>query len=145
MVKFPIFPRYYKNKNKNKNHWNNKKGTHLSKVIIINLPRMKKSNQNIGWVISNGLLNFAHIFCHTCKTHGYGLLSCNVLVLCVWNFGILDESCLRNERSIEWMECDSNLLCYGLFWNPKNYNYFKCPFKHLKKLLKTLWYFLYVL
>ncbi len=31
-----------------KNHQNNKKGTHLSKAIIINLPRMKKSNQNCG-------------------------------------------------------------------------------------------------
>ncbi len=42
----------YKKKNKKqktkKNHQNNKKGTHLSKAIIINLPRMKKSNQNCG-------------------------------------------------------------------------------------------------
>jgi hypothetical protein len=46
--------------------------------------------------INNELLNFSHIFCHTCKTHGYGVLFYNVLVLCVWNFGILDESCLKN-------------------------------------------------
>jgi hypothetical protein len=71
------------------------KGTHLSKAIIINLPRMTKSNQNCGQSISNGLLNFAHTFCHTCKTHGYGHLFYNVLLLCVWNFGILDESCLK--------------------------------------------------
>jgi hypothetical protein len=57
---------------------------------------MKKSNQNCGLPISNGLLNFAHIFSHTYKTHGYGLLSYNVLILCVWNFGIFDESSLRN-------------------------------------------------
>jgi hypothetical protein len=30
------------------------------------------------------------------KTHKYGLLSYNVLVLCVWNFGILDELCFKN-------------------------------------------------
>jgi hypothetical protein len=34
---------------------------------------MKKSNQNCEWLTSNRLLNFAHIFCHVCKTHGYGL------------------------------------------------------------------------
>jgi hypothetical protein len=50
-----------------------------------------------------------------CKTHGYGLLSYNVLVLSVWNFGILNELCLKYYRSIEWIECDFNLLCYGLF------------------------------
>jgi len=40
----------YKNKKQKtkKNHQNNKKGTHLSKAIIINPPRMKKSNQNCG-------------------------------------------------------------------------------------------------
>jgi hypothetical protein len=54
-----------------------------------------------------------------CKTHGYGLLSYNVLILYVWHFGILDELCLRNQRPIEWMECDFNLLCYGLFKIPK--------------------------
>jgi hypothetical protein len=57
---------------------------------------MKKSNQNHGYPISNGLLNFAHTFCHTCKTHGYGFLSYNVLILCVWNFDILDELCFKN-------------------------------------------------
>jgi hypothetical protein len=31
-----------------------------------------------------------------CKTHEYGLLSYNVLVLCVWNFEILDELCLKH-------------------------------------------------
>jgi len=30
------------------------------------------------------------------KTHGYEFLSYDVLVLCVWNFGILDELCLKN-------------------------------------------------
>jgi len=34
-------------------------------------------------------------FCHTCKIHGYGLLVYNVLVLCVWNFGIFDELCFK--------------------------------------------------
>ncbi len=33
--------------------------------------------------MSNGLLNFAHTFCHTYKTHGYEFLSYNVLVLYV--------------------------------------------------------------
>ncbi len=43
------------------------------------------------------------IFCHTCKTHGYGFLSYNVLVLYVSNFGILDELCLRTKDSLdEW-------------------------------------------
>ncbi len=36
---------------------------------------MKKSIQNHGQPISNGILNFAHIFCQTCKfmdsTYGY--------------------------------------------------------------------------
>jgi hypothetical protein len=58
-------------------------------------------------------------FCHTCKTQGYGLLIYNLLILCVWNFGTLDELCLKNWRSIEWMEYDFNLLCYGLFKIPK--------------------------
>jgi hypothetical protein len=58
---------------------------------------MKKSNQNRGYPISNGLnSNFAHIFCHTFKIHGYEFLFYNVLALCVWNFGILDELCLKN-------------------------------------------------
>jgi hypothetical protein len=57
---------------------------------------MKKSNQNCGQPISNGFFYCAHIFCHTCNTHGYGLLFYNVLVLCVWKFGILDELYLRN-------------------------------------------------
>jgi hypothetical protein len=56
---------------------------------------MKKLNQNCGYPISNGLLNFAHAFCHTYKIHGYGLLSYNMLILYVWNFGILNELCLR--------------------------------------------------
>jgi hypothetical protein len=43
------------------------KRTHISKAIIINLSKMKKSNQNHGQPISNGLLNFAHSFWHTCK------------------------------------------------------------------------------
>jgi hypothetical protein len=50
---------------------------------------MNKSNQNHGQPISDELLNFAHIFCHTCKIHGYGLLSYNVLISCGWSFGIL--------------------------------------------------------
>jgi pimeloyl-CoA synthetase len=58
-----------------------KNGTHLSKAIIINLSKMKKINQNSGQSISNGLLNFAHIFGHTCKTHGYGLLFYSVSIL----------------------------------------------------------------
>jgi len=92
MAVFLIFPRYKKIKFIEII----KKGAHLSKAIIINLLRMKKSNQNHGYPISNGLLNFVHTFCHTYKTHRYGLLSYNVLVLCVWKFGILNESCLKN-------------------------------------------------
>jgi hypothetical protein len=118
MTIFHVFLRY-KKINKIKSIEIIKKGTHLSKAIVINLSKMKKSNQNCGWLISNGLLNFAHIFCHTCKTHGYGLLFYNVLILCVGNYETLDELCLRNERSIELMECDSNLLCYGPFKLPK--------------------------
>jgi hypothetical protein len=45
--------------------------------------------------MSNGLLNLGDKFYHPCKTHGYGLLSYNVLILCVWNFGILYELCLK--------------------------------------------------
>jgi hypothetical protein len=45
---------------------------------------------------SNAHLNFAHTFYHIYKTHGYGLLFYNVLVLCVWNFEILDESSFKN-------------------------------------------------
>jgi hypothetical protein len=44
MVVFPVFFRYKKNKIIEII----KKRTHLSKAIIINLPRMKKSNQNCG-------------------------------------------------------------------------------------------------
>ncbi len=77
MAIFPIFLRY-KKINKIKFIEIIKKGTQLSKTIIISLPRMKKSNRNCEYAISNGLLNFAHTFCHTCKTHGYGLLSYNV-------------------------------------------------------------------
>ncbi len=82
MVVFPVFPKY-KKINKIKFIEIIEKGTHLSKAIIINLLRMKKSNQNCGYPINNGLLNFAHTFCHTCKTYGYGFLYYNVLVLCV--------------------------------------------------------------
>jgi hypothetical protein len=49
------------------------------------------------------------------KIHGYGLLSYNEIVSCVWNFEILNELCLKNYKSIKWMECDFNLSCYGLF------------------------------
>jgi len=70
-----------------------KKGIHLSKSIIINLSKMKNSNQNYGYPISNRLFNFEHIFSHTCKIHGYGLLFHNVLIICVWNFGIFYEVC----------------------------------------------------
>jgi hypothetical protein len=47
MVGFPIFSRY-KKVNKIKFIEIIEKGNHLSKAIIINLPRMKKSNQNHG-------------------------------------------------------------------------------------------------
>jgi hypothetical protein len=47
MANFPIFPRY-KKINKIKLIEIITKGIHLSKAIIINLPRMKKSNQNFG-------------------------------------------------------------------------------------------------
>jgi hypothetical protein len=36
------------------------------------------------------------IFVTPCKTHEYGFLSYVVLVVCVWNFGILDKLCLKN-------------------------------------------------
>jgi hypothetical protein len=58
-------------------------------------------------------------FVTTCITHGYGYLFYNALVLCVWNFEISDELCLWNWRFIEWMDCDFNLLCYGLFKIPE--------------------------
>ncbi len=54
----------------------------------------------------------------TCKIHGDELLFYNVLILHVWNFGTFDGLCLRNLKSIEWIECDLN-LCYGLFRIPK--------------------------
>jgi hypothetical protein len=47
MAVFPIFPRYKKT-NKIKFIEIIKKGIHLFKAIIINLPRMKNSNQNHG-------------------------------------------------------------------------------------------------
>ncbi len=47
MAFFLVFPRYMKT-NKIKVIEIIEKGTHLSKAIIINLPRMKKSNQNYG-------------------------------------------------------------------------------------------------
>jgi hypothetical protein len=51
MANFPILLRY-KKINKIKSIEIIKRGTHLSKVIIINLSKMKKSNQNCGWRIS---------------------------------------------------------------------------------------------
>jgi hypothetical protein len=45
MAVFPIFPRY-KKINRIKLIEIIEKGIHLSKFIIINLPKMKKSNQN---------------------------------------------------------------------------------------------------
>jgi len=68
MAVFLIFPRY-KKINKIKFIEIIEKGIHLSKDNIINLPKMKKSNQNSGQPTSNGLLNFAHTFSHICKTH----------------------------------------------------------------------------
>jgi hypothetical protein len=47
MAIFPIFPKY-KKINKRKFMETIEKGTQLFKTIIINLPRMKKSNQNCG-------------------------------------------------------------------------------------------------
>jgi hypothetical protein len=47
MVDFHVFPRY-KKINKIKFIEIIEKGSHLSKAIIINLPKMKKSNQNHG-------------------------------------------------------------------------------------------------
>jgi hypothetical protein len=64
---------------------------------------MNKSNQNHGQPISNELLNFVHTFCHTGKTHGYGLLSYNVLILCGWNFGILKNDVKKIKDPLnEW-------------------------------------------
>jgi hypothetical protein len=61
MVIFLVFLRY-KKINKIEFIGIIKKGTHLFKAIIINFPKMKKSNPNLGWLISNELLNFAHVF-----------------------------------------------------------------------------------
>jgi hypothetical protein len=47
MTIFHVFPRY-KKINKIKFIEIIEKGTHLSRVIVIKLPRMKKSNQNHG-------------------------------------------------------------------------------------------------
>jgi hypothetical protein len=77
MVVFHAFIRY-KKINKIKFIEIKFKRTNLSKGIIINLLRFFLKNQNCGYPISNGLLNFAHTFCHTCKTHWYGLLSYDV-------------------------------------------------------------------
>jgi len=53
--------------------------------------------------LSNELLNFAHTFCHTCKTHGYGLLFYNALILCGWNFGTLNNYVLKTKNPLnEW-------------------------------------------
>jgi hypothetical protein len=50
----------------------------------------------------------------TCKIHGCELLFYNVLILRVWNFGTFGGLCLRNLKSIEWIECDFNLLFYRI-------------------------------
>jgi hypothetical protein len=39
---------------------------------------------------------FPTLFFHTFKIHGYEFLFYNVLILYVWNFGILDELCSKN-------------------------------------------------
>ncbi len=55
-----------------------------------------KKNQHPKYLMNNGLLNLNNKFCHLYKTPGYERLSYNVLVLYVWNFGILDELCLKD-------------------------------------------------
>jgi hypothetical protein len=63
---------------------------------------MKKLNQNHGYPISNGLLNFAHTFCHTCKTHAYGIfiLQCvNLMCLKLWDIGWI----MFKKLKIHWM------------------------------------------
>ncbi len=44
---------------------------------------MQKKDQNPKYLMSNGLLSLGDKFYHPCKIHGYGLLSYNVLILCV--------------------------------------------------------------
>jgi hypothetical protein len=108
--------------------------THLFKAIIINLQKMNKSNQNHGQPINNELLNFAHTVCHTCKTHGYGLLFYNVLILCGWNFGILNNYVLKTKNPLnEW---NVILIYYVMdFLKSQNCNYFKSHLKHFKIII----------
>jgi hypothetical protein len=59
MIVFHVFPKY---KKKKKIIEIIEKRIHLFEDNIINLPRMRKSNQNRVSPRSNGLLNFAHTF-----------------------------------------------------------------------------------
>ncbi len=61
----------------------------------------------------------AIIFVITCKTHKYELLFYNILVLCIWKFGMLHDWCFRNWKCIESVEHDFYLLWDGLFKVPK--------------------------
>jgi hypothetical protein len=90
MVVFPIFPRY---KKINKINFIEiiEKGIHLFKDNIISLQEWKNqikildSQQVINfWILPTLFVTFA-------KLMDMDFLFYNVLVLCVWNFGILDD------------------------------------------------------
>ncbi len=92
-------------------------------------------------------MNFAHTFCHTYKIHGYGLLSYNVLVLCVWNSGILDKSCLKTKDPLnEW---NVILIYYVMgFFESQKLQLFLKPFNailenSLKKFFCHIFYMFY--
>jgi hypothetical protein len=63
------------------------------------------------------LKNLATI-CHIYKIHEYEILYYNLLVLCIWNFGILHDWCLRNLKCIKWMKYEFIVL--WTFQGPKN-------------------------
>jgi hypothetical protein len=48
----------------------------------------------------------AIVFVVTCKAHKYELLFYNILVLCIWKFGMLHDWCFKNWKCIEWVEHD---------------------------------------
>jgi len=66
-----------------------KKGLTYVKLTQFHFQECNKTHQNHGHLISNWLMNIDNNFCHTSKIHEYGLQSFHVLILCIWNFGIL--------------------------------------------------------
>jgi len=93
---FHVFPRY-KKINKIKFIEIIEKKNRLSKIVIINFLKLKKSNQN------HKTFEFCPHFLSHLQNSWIWTLSYNVLILYVWNFGILDESCLEIKDPLnEW-------------------------------------------